>query len=90
MPRYYYNKVFTQFDRENMIMDRFLNPPAEFFWQGQRYSSEAERDSARASTLSQNLRSTLTPTERPPTKSRLSGEEKFKKRLDQFVTDFNL
>jgi len=65
MPRYYYNKIFSDVDRENMVLDKYLNPPP-FTWQGRTYNTEAERDAARAATLSSNRVLDLTPSAKPP------------------------
>lgn len=57
LPRYYYDKIFTKFDRDNMVLNRYLNPV--FSWNGVIYSSESERDAARFATWQSNLSSGL-------------------------------
>lgn len=84
MPRYYYNKIFSDFDRENMVMDRYLNPPTSFDWQGVTYSTSQARDEARASTLSGNKSIGLTPSYKPPTLSSVGSFARFKSTIDSF------
>lgn len=67
MPRYLYNKIFSAFDRENMILDRYLNPPP-FTWNGRTFRSREERDYARAATRSFNIALGLTPLVKLPTR----------------------
>ena len=82
MPRYYYNKIFTDFDRENMVMDRYLNPPASFDWQGVTFATEKARNEARSSTLLENKSVGLTPLSKPPTLSPVDPFTRFKKIID--------
>lgn len=89
LPRYYYNKIFSEVDKQNMVLDNFISPPP-FVWQGVRYSTEEERNSARVSTFEGNKSSGLTPYVAPPVNKVMSSEERFKKRLEQFENEFAL
>lgn len=51
MPRYYYDKIFTEVDKQNMVLDRFIHPPVEFSWQGQKFASKFDQVMQRRSTL---------------------------------------
>lgn len=83
MPRYYYNKIFSDVDKQNMVLDRFVNPPVEFSWQGQKFSSKLERDEMRRSTLNQNIASGLTPVFPLPHTKRVSFFDRFKENMDK-------
>lgn len=83
MPRYYYNKIFSDVDKQNMVVDRLINPPVEFSWQGQKFSSKLERDEMRRSTLNQNIASGLTPVLPLPHTERVSSFDIFKKNMDK-------
>jgi hypothetical protein len=83
MPRYYYNKIFSDVDKQNMIVDRLIDPPVEFSWQGQKFSSKLERDEMRRSTLNQNIASGLTPVLPLPHTERVSSFDIFKKYMDK-------
>ena len=72
-----------------MVLDNFISPPP-FVWQGVRYPTEEERNSARASTFEGNKSSGLTPCVVPPVNKVMSSEERFKKRLEQFENEFAL
>lgn len=89
LPRYYYNKIFTDADKCNMAIDRYLNPPVPS-WNGREFSSESARDAARFQTLKVNIAQGLTPSSAPPTDRRLSSLERFKKMISDAKTDFDL
>lgn len=83
MPRYYYNKIFTDFDKQNMVLDRYLDPPPPS-WQGVAYPTVADRNAARAVTHDSNVNSGLTPAIAPPARPRgESRESRFKKLIDR-------
>lgn len=84
MPRYYFNKVFTDVDKQNMVVDRYLSPPETFQWQGVDYSTEEERNEARRNTLLANQSQGLTPTARLPHRHVKSSVEKFKDNMSNF------
>lgn len=86
LPRYYFNKIFTQTDKENMLLDRYLHPA--YYWQGVKYDNKDERDEVRAQSYASHLRDSLTSREKFPTK-------KVKRKTTQlltkqFKTDFDL
>lgn len=83
MPRYYYNKIFSDVDKQNMIVGRLINPPVEFSWQGQKFGSKLERDEMRRSTLDQNIASGLTPAFPLPHTKRVSSFDIFKRNMDK-------
>ena len=87
MPRYYYNKVFTEVDKQNMILDRCIHPPAEFSWQGQRFSSKFDQVMQRRSTLELNKSAGLTPSAPLPSSPRVSSFDRFKQLIDE-IKDF--
>ena len=82
MPRYYYNKVFTEVDKQNMVLDRYINPPVEFSWQGQRFGDKFDQIVQRRSTLQQNIASGLTSAAPLPSSKRVSSFDRFKKNMD--------
>lgn len=55
LPRYYYNKIFTDDLKINMVLDRFYNPPEKFYCNGQEYTNELEYITARRSLFKRNL-----------------------------------
>lgn len=61
MPRYLYNKIFSDVDRQNMALQRYLDPPAFFEWQGTRYYDSLSFQLARHRTYEYNVLSGLTP-----------------------------
>lgn len=67
MPRYLYNKIFTDIDRQNMVLQRYLDPPQVFEWQGVRYYDRSAYQSARLSTYRYNVSLGLTPSQPLPT-----------------------
>lgn len=83
MPRYYYNKIFTDFDKENMILERYLNPPLFFDWKGVRYSDDVDFAVARNATFEVNKSIGLTPLSKPPTLSVFSSFDRFKKTVSE-------
>ena len=83
MPRYYYNKVFTEVDKQNMVLDRYINPPVEFSWQGQKFGDKFDQITQRRSTYEQNVASGLTSPTPLSSFGRVSSFEKFKKRMDE-------
>ena len=82
MPRYYYNKVFTEVDKRNMVLDRYIDPPVEFSWQGQKFGDKFDQITQRRSTLQQNIASGLTPATSLPSSKRVSSFDRFKKNMD--------
>lgn len=80
MPRYYYNKIFSDIDRQNMTLDCFITPPP-FTWQGREFNTEDERNRARRATLEQNIASDLTSSSPPPSRPRGSSFDRFKKNM---------
>lgn len=68
LPRYYFNKIFTQTDKQNMVLDRYLDP--KYFWQGVEYSDKAERDQVRAQSFASHIRDELTSKNKFPSKPR--------------------
>ena len=82
MPRYYYNKVFTEVDKQNMALDRYINPPVEFSWQGQRFSDKFDQIMQRRSTYKQNVVSGLTSPTPLPSSKRVDSFERFKNNMD--------
>ena len=83
MPRYYYNKIFTEVDKQNMVLDRFIRPPAEFSWQGQKFASKFDQVMQRRSTLELNKSAGLTPTSPLPSSPRVSSFDRFKQLIDE-------
>ena len=83
MPRYYYNKIFSDVDKQNMVVDLLINPPVEFSWQGQKFGSKLERDEMRRSTLNQNIASGLTPALPPFHIERVSSFDRFKEIMNK-------
>lgn len=83
MPRYYYNKVFTEVDKQNMVLDRYIHPPAEFSWQGQKFASKFDQVMQRNATLELNKSAGLTPTSPLPSSPRVSSFDKFKQLIDE-------
>ena len=61
MPRYYYNKVFAEVDKQNMVLDRCINPPVEFGWRGQKFASKFDQVMQRNATFELNKSIGLTP-----------------------------
>lgn len=89
MPRYYYNKIFTDVDKQNIALERYLCPPP-FSWQGVEYPSKEKRDRARSVTFEQNKNLGLTPLEPPLTRKNQSSLERFKNLMLNFETEFAL
>lgn len=87
LPRYYFNKIFTDRDKENIVLDRYLNPPP-FSWQGVTYPTRRDRDRVRSATYDQNVRLDLTPTEAPPTNKVEHSFDRFKELIESFETNF--
>ena len=56
LPRYYYNKIFTDDLKVEMVLDRFYNPPEKFFCYGREYNNEFEFIQARRALFQRNLR----------------------------------
>ena len=83
MPRYYYNKVFTEVDKQNMVLERLINPPVEFSWQGQKFSSKFDQVMQRNDTLELNKSAGLTPASPLPSSPRVSSFDKFKQLIDE-------
>ena len=83
MPRYYYNKIFTEVDKQNMVLDRFICPPVEFSWQGQKFASKFDQVMQRRSTLELNKSAGLTPTSPLPSSPRVSSFDRFKQLIDE-------
>lgn len=69
MPRYYYNKIFSEFDRQNMVLEKYCSPPP-YSWQGCIYQTFEEYEKARSATRDANISSGLTPRVRPPVRLR--------------------
>ena len=87
MPRYYYNKVFAEVDKQNIILDRYINPPVEFSWQGQKFASKFDQVMQRRSTLELNKSTGLTPFAPLPSSPRVSSFDRFKQLIDE-IKDF--
>lgn len=83
MPRFYYNKIFTEVDKQNMALDRFINPPVEFSWQGQKFGHKFDQVMQRRSTHEQNIASGLSSPTPLPTSDRISSFDRFKKLIDE-------
>lgn len=83
MPRYYYNKVFTEVDKQNIVLDRYINPPVEFSWQGQKFASKFDQVVQRRSTLELNKSIGLTPSAPLPSSPRVSSFDRFKQLIDE-------
>lgn len=81
LPRYYYNKIFTDFDKENIALDRYISPPP-FTWQGKIYFTEVSRDRARFNSYLQNLSLGLTPCEAPPSRRVERSDDRFCRSLN--------
>lgn len=82
MPRYYYNKIFTDVDKQNMALERYVNPPLEFSWQGQRFGDKFDQVMQRRSTYVQNVASGLTSSAPLPSSKRVDSFERFKNNMD--------
>ena len=83
MPRYYYNKMFTEVDKQNMVLDRYINPPVEFSWQGQKFASKFDQVMQRCSTLELNKSAGLTPFAPLPSSPRVSSFDRFKQLISE-------
>ena len=83
MPRYYYNKIFTEVDKQNMVLDRFIRPPVEFSWQGQKFASKFDQVMQRRSTLELNKFAGLTPISPLPSSPRVSSFDRFKQLINE-------
>ncbi|WGL30932.1 replication initiator protein [Dipodfec virus UOA04_Rod_542] len=82
LPRYYYNKIFTEVDKQNMILDRYLDPPLPSF-QGASYSTLPEMKAARLKTHLENVRADLSPVKAPPTRRIKTSMSRFADRLNE-------
>ncbi|WP_290535085.1 hypothetical protein [Alistipes sp.] len=82
LPRYLFNKIFTDFDKSNMVLDRYLNPPP-LMWQGVRYDNSFDLSMARRNTYLSNVALGLTPISRPPTAPVVSSFSRFKFNMEQ-------
>lgn len=78
LPRYYYNKIFTEVDRQNMVLDRYISPPTTFNWQGTEYYDKFDQIMARHSTYEQNCLVGLTSPTPLPTSGRVDSFSRFK------------
>ena len=87
MPRYYYNKVFAEVDKQNMVLDRYINPPVEFGWQGQKFASKFDQVMQRNATFELNKSIGLTPASPLPSSPRVSSFDRFKQLIDE-IKDF--
>ena len=70
MPRYYYNKIFSKVDHQNIVLDRYLNPPDEFHLGPLSFKVRKSFVSARRALYSTNVMQGLTPSVAPPTRKR--------------------
>lgn len=90
LPRYLYGKIFSDVDKQNMVVERYVNPPPPT-WQGVEYSTEDQRDAARCATLKSNEDIGLTPVFGPPVRRNKSSFEKFKDLLNEIDNqEFNI
>lgn len=89
LPRYYSNKIFSDVERQNMSLDRFLNPSVSWRWQGRKYNNPFDYKTARLSTLLSNCRAGLTVDDKPPTRKSRSSLERFKQNLERFENQFD-
>ena len=89
LPRYYSNKLFSDVDRQNMALDRYLNPSDTWRWQGRKYLSVFDFRTARLATLDQHTRDGLTSVRKPPTRKTRSSLVRFKENLERFEKEFN-
>lgn len=80
LPRYYYNKIFDDVDKSNMVVDRFVDPPP-LTWKGRVYPTEFARNAARRATFLSNVRDGLTPVDPPPTRRVVSSESRVREML---------
>ena len=87
MPRYYYNKVFAEVDKQNMIIDRYINTPVEVSLKGQKFASKFDQVMQRRSTLELNKSAGLTPFAPLPSSPRVSSFDRFKQLIDE-IKDF--
>lgn len=88
LPRYYSNKIYSDVDRQNMALDRFLSPSVSWLWQGRKYDNVFDYKSARLATLVSNRRLGLTTDVKPPSRKTRSSLERFKQNLERFKSDF--
>lgn len=66
LPRYYYNKIFSFIDRQNMALDRYID--GKFYWKGIAYDSQRERDQVRALSYFSNVQNGLSFRDKFPSK----------------------
>lgn len=83
LPRYLYNKIFNEVDKQNLVVERFINPPPPT-WQGVEYSFDYERDIARRSTYLSNTNIGLTSFSKLPTRRVKSSFDKFRDTMSEF------
>lgn len=58
LPRYYSSKIFSELDKKDMLIDRYLkdlNGETEYIWKGVKYPNETEFRKARAKTFKSNV-----------------------------------
>lgn len=90
LPRYFYGKIFSDVDKQNMVVERYINPPPPT-WQGVEYSTEDECNVARRATLESNKNIGLTSVSRVPVRRNKSSFEKFKDLLNEIDNqEFNI
>ena len=90
LPRYYSTKIFSDFDRQNMALDRYFDPSISWRFNGRKYASKKEFEAVRNSVLASNRRAGLTTDKKPPTRKTRSSFGRFKKNIDRMKTDFDL
>lgn len=76
LPRYYYNKIFTVYDKQNLALDRYLEQT--YYWKGVAYTDKKLRDKIRSNTFCSNLIGGLSFRDKFPSKKR---NHKFSKLL---------
>ena len=75
--------MFTEVDKQNMVLDRYINPPVEFSWQGQKFASKFDQVMQRDATFELNKSIGLTPASPLPSSPRASSFDKFKRLIDE-------
>lgn len=88
LPRYYREKIFSDIDRQNMILDRYLDP--HYYWQGKEYPDEESLREARRQTNETNLSLRLSSKTSFPSRKRESLISKIQKRISSCKTEFDL
>lgn len=84
LPRYYRDKIFSEFERQNMTLERYIDPSVSWRWQGRKYNTEFDFKSARLSTLVSNRRLGLTTDVKPATRKTRSSLDRFKQNIERF------